>query len=68
MLVWRNNLKKKVRTVRHRINDKVIDFNSIIPPPKLLIHDGKWVFEEHEERNNSNIRKNVLYGRTSTKR
>lgn len=49
MLVWRNNLKEEVRTVRHRINDKVIDFNSIIPPPKLLIHDGKWVFEEHEE-------------------
>lgn len=48
MLVWRNNIKEEVRTIRHKINEKVIDFNSIKPPPKLLLHEGKWIFEEHK--------------------
>lgn len=48
MLVWRNNIKEEVRTIRHKINEKVIDFNSIKPPPKLLLHEGKWIFEKHK--------------------
>jgi len=45
MKVWRDNRCESVRTVRRNIDQRIIEFYSPEPPPKLRYHAGKWKFK-----------------------